>query len=309
MRVSAIITAYNSESFVENAILSVLKQSLPVDEIVVVDDGSSDNTAAVVANFLDKGVKYLYQENKGPGAARNLGIRETSGAFLAFLDADDTWLENKNEIQMNYLALHPQVSMVSGLRWRSDGSGSPYRIMGQVPKSSEQLKRDILIHNLVGNPSMVTVRREVIEDVGAFNADIRWGQDWELWIRIVSQYEVKILPEPVIVYLIHSKNLSKMKRRKALSSYWNISRRAIQTRSSFWMRPLLILRSWSRFVHELALDARDGGDSRWIQAVYSSIALILYPWDDGWGKLNVLLMSIVGNDAYQNFKRIFRALT
>ncbi len=309
MRVSAIITAYNSEGFIADAILSVLKQSLPVDEIVVVDDGSSDGTADVVAKFFDKGVKYFYQENQGPGAARNLGIRETSGAFLAFLDADDTWLENKNEIQMNYLALHPQISMVSGLRWRSDGSEAPYRIMGRVPKSGEELKRDILIHNLVGNPSMVLVRREVLENVGVFDADIRWGQDWELWIRIVSRYEVEILPEPVIVYLIHPKNLSKMKRRKALCSYWNISRQAIQTRGSFWLRPLLILRSWSRFVHELALDARECGDSRWIQAIYSSVAFIIYPWDDGWGKLNMFLMSIIGNDAYRNFKRIFRSLS
>ncbi|NOT04639.1 MAG: glycosyltransferase family 2 protein, partial [Anaerolineales bacterium] len=167
-RVSAIITAYNSELFVEDAILSVLRQSRPVDEIVVIDDGSTDNTATVAAKFLDQGVRYFYQENQGPSAARNRGIQETSGDLLAFLDADDTWLENKNQIQVEYLLSHPKIVMVSGLRWRFDGTEDTRRVSGQTPKNSEILRRDIVIHNLIGNPSMITVRRGAFETVGLF---------------------------------------------------------------------------------------------------------------------------------------------
>jgi len=308
LHVSAIITAYNSEAFIAEAISSVLKQSRPVDEIVVVDDGSTDGTAAVVARFSDKGVRYVYQDNQGPSVARNRGIRETSGNLLAFLDADDTWLENKNQIQVDYLSSHPQVVMVSGLRWewyvREDVRG----VSGRIPKNSAFLRQEIVIYNMVGNPSMVTMRREAIEHVGLFDPTIRWGQDWEMWIRIVSRFEVTILPEPVIVYRIHTKNHSYTKRREVMNSYLNISQRAIQTSQPHWRRPLLMVRSWSHFAHELALDAEENGNSRWHQIVYSGIAFILYPWDRGWDKFNTLVHSFLGARTYQNAKRVFRYL-
>lgn len=96
MRVSAVITAYNSETFVKDAVESVLRQTLPVNEVVVVDDGSSDRTGEIVKQFAERGVRYLYQDNQGPGAARNCGVNETSGELIAFLDADDIWLKHKN---------------------------------------------------------------------------------------------------------------------------------------------------------------------------------------------------------------------
>ena len=306
--VSAIITAYNSELFVEDAILSVLRQSRPVDEIVVIDDGSTDNTAAVAAKFEDKGVRYFYQENQGPSAARNRGIQETSGNLLAFLDADDTWLENKNQIQVEYLLSHPQVVMVSGLRWRFDGREDTQRVSGKIPKNSEVLRRDIVIHNLIGNPSMITVRRGVFETVGLFDSGIRWGQDWDMWIRIVSIYEVAILPFPVIVYRIHPTNHSYTKRRQVMESYLNISRRAIRASRPLWLRPLLLIRAWSRFAHEMALDAKENEKFRLRQIGYSLIALILYPWDKGRDKLNTLVHSILGAETYKSTKRLFRNL-
>jgi len=79
MHISAVITAYNSEAFVAQAISSVLEQTYPVDEIVVVDDGSTDQTRTIIESFARQGVRYIYQENQGPGAARNTGLRATSG--------------------------------------------------------------------------------------------------------------------------------------------------------------------------------------------------------------------------------------
>ena len=117
MQISAVITAYNSEFFVKDAIESVLNQSLPADEIVVVDDGSSDRTSGIVKQFGGRGVRYLYQDNLGPGAARNRGVYETKGELIAFLDADDIWLEHKNQMQRDFLLKHPDVAMVSGFAW------------------------------------------------------------------------------------------------------------------------------------------------------------------------------------------------
>ena len=305
-RVSTIITAYNSELFIAEAISSVLKQSRPVDEIIVVDDGSTDGTAALVAQFSDTGVRYVYQENQGASAARNRGIKEAHGNLLTFLDADDIWLENKNQIQVDYLSNHPQVTMVSGLKMRWNMAKDTHRIFGEPSKKTVDLRRDILIYNLVGNPSMITLRREALDQIGLFDRSIRWGQDWELWIRIVSHFEVTILPDPVIIYRIHSKNLSKMKRREVLDSYRNISQRAIQKSQPVWLRPYLMTRSWSHFSHELALDAEDNQDSRFSQITYSIIALTLAPWDEGWDKINTLLRSILGKNFYNTAKRSFR---
>src|SRR5689334_1491177 len=93
--VSAIITTYNYAQFIRGAIESVLQQTVCPAEIVVVDDGSTDNTAAIVARYAAAGVRYVYQENGGASAARNRGLRETQGELVAFLDGDDRWLPDK----------------------------------------------------------------------------------------------------------------------------------------------------------------------------------------------------------------------
>src|SRR5216684_1094167 len=101
-RVSAIIPAYNGEAFVADAIESVLAQTFPVSEIVVVDDGSTDQTAEVVERYASKGVRCIRQKNQGPTAARNRGIVQTTGELLAFLDCDDIWLPEKTALQVEY---------------------------------------------------------------------------------------------------------------------------------------------------------------------------------------------------------------
>ena len=98
--VSAIITTYNYGRFIEGAIDSVLHQTRPPDEVVVVDDGSTDDTAAIVARYRSRGVRYIYQQNAGAGSARNRGIQATSGELVAFLDADDRWLPDKIALQL-----------------------------------------------------------------------------------------------------------------------------------------------------------------------------------------------------------------
>ena len=117
-RVSVVITTYNYERFVAAAIESVLRQTVRPDEIVVVDDGSTDATAAVVARYAARGVRYIRQANAGPGAARNRGIRETRGDLIAFLDADDRWLPDKLARQLAHLRRYPAAGLVTGGEWQ-----------------------------------------------------------------------------------------------------------------------------------------------------------------------------------------------
>lgn len=307
MRVSAIITAYNSEVFVAEAISSVLEQTCPVDEIVVIDDGSTDHTRDIVESFSQRGVRYIYQKNQGPGAARNCGIRATSGEFLAFLDADDVWLKDKIKIQLDFLSEHPEVALVSGFAWWWNVLKDDRFISGEVPKSIVSLRRDLLVYNKIGNPSRVMLRRSVLMDVGVFSENIRWGQDWDLWIRIITRYNAAILPKPVIVYRWHEKNLSHTRGWERLYSYWNVSREAIQSNRSIRQRPLLMLRSWSLFTHRRAKYLIRQKGPRWQQIVYAVGALFAYPMDMSWEKFNTLVRALVGDDFYQNGKRFIRS--
>ena len=307
MHVSAVITAYNSETFVKDAVESVLRQTLPVDEVVVVDDGSSDRTGEIVKQFAERGVRYLYQNNQGPGAARNRGVNETSGELIAFLDADDIWLEHKNQKQMECLLEHPDVALVSGFAWWWNVAKGIRKVSGEVPKNRSALKREILVHNVVGNPSMVLLRREALLDVGLFDANIQWGQDWELWIRLVDRYDVLLIPEPVIVYRWHFDNISHNRRFERLESFWSVSRNAILKSRPAWLRPFLLIRSWSKISHRRAVYAIEQKNMRWRQVVYAVGAFIAFPWENGNEKFRTLVRSVVGDHFYQGIKKCVRS--
>jgi glycosyltransferase involved in cell wall biosynthesis len=305
LSVSAIITAYNSETFIAEAISSVLDQSCPVDDILVVDDGSTDKTRDIVASFAQRGVRYAYQQNQGPGAARNCGLRETSGELVAFLDADDVWLKDKTEVQLKFFQDHPDVALVAGFAWWWNLKKNKCSTVGDVPPSLEELRRDMMVDNKLGNPSRVMFRRSVLAEVGVFDPTIRWGQDWDLWIRIVMHSKAAIQPTPVIVYRWHEKNLSHIKRWDRLYSYWNISTRAIRTYWAPWRRPLLTLRSWSLFTLKRARYLLQTG-SRGRAIGYAIAALVAYPVDLGADKLRMLLHAIVGDKFYRYSKQLYR---
>lgn len=304
--VSAIITAYNSEMFVEEAISSVLEQTCPVDELIVVDDGSTDGTRAIVEAHAQNGVRYLYQENQGPGAARNYGLRETRGEMVAFLDADDVWLKEKNKIQLDYLSDHPEIALVSGRTWWWNVKKDVRLVAGQVPQSMASLRRDMMVDNKIGNPSRVMLRRAVLEEVGYFDPSIRWGQDWDLWLRIIRRHEAAILPTPVAVYRWHDKNLSHTRRWDRSYSYWEVSRRAIASYQPAWQRPLLTLRSWSLFTLRRAQSLEEKGD-RGRAILYALAAFLSYPMDMGGNKFKTLLYGVIGQKMYRRGRRFYRS--
>ena len=305
--VSVVIPAYNSAHFLPKAIASVRAQQWPGLELIVVDDGSTDDTEAVVRE-LSRGedVRFLRQENAGAASARNKGIATARGEWIAFLDADDVWLKDKTKRQHAYLSAHPEVALVSGFAWWWDVIDDDRFISGEVPKSIAALRQDILVHNKIGNPSRVMLRRSALGEVGVFNESIRWGQDWDLWIRVITRYDAAILPEPVIEYRWHEQNLSHTSRWERLYSYWNVSVRAIANQT-MWRRPILLLHSWSLFTHRRAKYLLEQKSSRWRTIVYAVAALCSYPWDGGWGKFRTLIRALVGNSFYQASKSFIRS--
>ncbi|MGZ6316392.1 MAG: glycosyltransferase family 2 protein [Anaerolineales bacterium] len=306
-RVSAIITAYNSEAFVDDAITSVLRQSRPVDEILVVDDGSTDRTREIVETYKDRGVIYLFQENAGAGAARNLGIQHSQGEFVAFLDADDIWLEDKNRLQVDYLIAHPEVALVSGLSLWWNVAKDSRQQHGKAPTNMKTLRREILVRNVIGNPSMCMARRSAILEVGLFDRNTRLCLDFDLWTRIAARFEMAILSSPVIVYRWHQGNLSVKYRWDRFFRTWEISRRAITRSRPAWQRPWLLARAWSAFTHRKAVYAIEHGFPRWQQIAYEVGASLAYPLDDTSEKLRTMVRALMGDATYQSMKHFIRS--
>ena len=164
---SAIITVYNAESFVHKAIESVLAQTEPPVEILVIDDGSRDNTKAVVQKLP---VRYIYRDNGGPAAARNTGMREARGEWLAFLDHDDTWYPEKSARQLALIA--PGVDAV---------------FCEKSPNSENVSFLQMFQANYGGNPSGTMIRRSALEALGGFDEDrnLFIAEDYNLWLRFV----------------------------------------------------------------------------------------------------------------------------
>jgi glycosyltransferase involved in cell wall biosynthesis len=298
--VSVIITTFNYGDFIVEAIESVLGQTRPADEVFVVDDGSTDQTRALVAPYVERGqVNYIWQENSGPSEARNRGFERSSGDMIAFLDADDTWLPDKLERQLEWLAAHPRASMVSGpmIWWhvpRDERWVVPYKTM-----PAERFQREVTIRNLVGNPSMALIRRTALDQAGLFDTTLRWGQDWEIFVRLARVGEVGFVDEPVIVYRWHRGNLSHERRLEQLSMNQSISRRAISTHEPRWQRPILRTRSWSVFEFDRARIIHIQGGRRIKVLRHATLALVSWPLEDTQEKAKLLGRSLVGEATYR----------
>lgn len=310
-RISAIITAFNSADYLRNSIESVLNQSRPVDEILVVDDGSTDETPSIAAAYAGMGVNYVRQENQGPGAARNLGLRSTNGDIVAFLDADDIWMEKKTEIQYDYLSSHPDIGVVSGQKmWWKSGEGGERWIQqyGNIPEA--QILREILINNVVGNPSMTLIRRALLDKVGYYNSNLRWGQDWELWIRISASTRFGFVDEPVILYRTHETNLTSENPMRRLDCLLGISQNAIRNVTPAWLRPILFMRARGQDYYFRALYAIRKPLSRGRQIGYALASFLIYPWDRTSLRVRTLIRTLVGDNFYQKYKyQVLRQLS
>jgi glycosyltransferase involved in cell wall biosynthesis len=304
-QVSAIITAYNSQAYIADAISSVLSQSRPVNDIVVIDDGSTDETAKVVSGFRTKGVRYVYQPNQGPGAARNCGIQATSGEFVAFLDADDLWLPRKNETQWKYLVDHSDVSLISGLKWWWD-TKTDRRWLAGMPGGTQAIRRNIFIRNTIGNPSMVMLRRRALDEVGLFTPHLRWGEDWELWIRLANRFGVSVLSDPVILYRWRPTGLSHEEEWNQFESQWRISKQSINESKTGLHRLLMLARAWSKVSLERASYALENNFSKQSKTIYAVESLLVFPFEDFFEKCKMLFRSLVGEKNYKAAGRLIK---
>ena len=204
--ISVIIPTYNCGACIKEALDSVLTQTFTDHEVIVVDDGSTDNTRGVIGSFGEK-VRYIYQENKGVSAARNTGIRNAAGRFIAFLDADDVWLERKLELQMKAIADSDSIGIVTCGLFCVRGKDDIEKEV--IPKNYAD--KDSLIEELCCDPgiffgagSAVLVRRECFQRLGFFDETLDAAEDWEMCLRIARHYQVRSVQLPLLEYRARS---------------------------------------------------------------------------------------------------------
>ncbi len=212
-KVSVIIVTYNYGHFLAEAIQSVLDQTFQDWELIVVDDGSTDNTREVVAAFADPRIRYMHQPNRGNPAARNTALKVAVGEYVAFLDADDVWFPEKLEKQVAHLdSLPPTVGLVYGdvyLFNHDDGA-----IIGRFLQSRKP-PRGRVFRQLLGkdgwfiSDTASLIRREVFQRVGLYDETLLSYEDWDMWVRIAAAYEVDAVDEPVARCRRHPNNLVK----------------------------------------------------------------------------------------------------
>ena len=209
-RVSVVIPTHNRSGFLRRAVRSVLGQTFQDFEIVIVDDASSDDTREVVASLGDPRIRYFrHEHNRRIAGARNTGVSNSTGEYIAFLDDDDEWRRDKLEKQVDMLDTSaPTVGAVYAAFARVDVAS------GEVVNISQVVKRGHILHDLcsrnwVGTASTVCVRRRCFEEVGLFDESVAFGEEYDMWIRIAHRFDFRYIDEVLVGYGLHARRLSR----------------------------------------------------------------------------------------------------
>ena len=199
-RVGVVVPTYNHVDTLAEAIESILAQSRSPDEILVVDDGSTDGTKRLVRGF-GRRVRYLYQDNRGLSAARNTGIQASTADWVCFLDADDLWEPNKLKLQVEFIRT---IDAAIGCVYTRYVIQAPsFRTLSPIPPNKGALTLpNLLRRNWIGVLT-VAARRDLLLDLGGFDEDLYATQDWDLWLRMAAiDVQFAYLPQPLAIYKI-----------------------------------------------------------------------------------------------------------
>ena len=221
-KISIIIPTYNYAQYICEAIESVLNQTYKDFKIIVIDDGSTDNTKEVIKPYLNK-MKYIYQQNSGPSAARNRGIQEAKGEYIAFLDADDIWLPQKLELQIKFMEKEKEVGLIfsdmilfneKGIIKNSFLKEKLFfnKLSIKPLSSTEKVIYDNVFNALLQEnfipTNTVIVKKECFNKVGFFDKTLFSVEDRDMWLRIGLFYDIGFINFPLVLTRFHETNIS-----------------------------------------------------------------------------------------------------
>jgi glycosyltransferase involved in cell wall biosynthesis len=204
-KVSVIIPTYNRAKFLRSAIESILKQSYTDFEIIVSDDKSTDHTEAEVRSFKDERIKYIKNKgNKGVSATRNSAIMASKGEYIAFLDDDDEWLSDKLQMQVELLdKSQPTICGVYSNRLFIDGMSG--KVISDNPGTDKQ-QGNLLYQLMIKSPihtSTVIIRKRCLDEIGLFDENISYMEDYDLWIRLSMHWDFEYISTPLTKAYVH----------------------------------------------------------------------------------------------------------
>lgn len=282
--IDVIIPVFNGELYLEATVRSVLSQTYRVNKLILCDDGSEDGTAKICQRFQSEheNVLYLRLPRGGVSAARNAGIAASSADLVAFLDADDIWLETKLEAQVQVLARSgPGVGFVHSSYFLIDAQGNQMSSEGVVPpRLSGNIFLPLVLENytLSGSASSVLARRDILDEAGHFDERLFYGEDWDLWMRLAKISDVNFTPDAVVGIRVHNKSVQRQADPVKFIDFFNqlliifskwesvwkdnpqfklgLKRRAVETILPFWRTPKELHRFYKKISQSDMLIAR-----------------------------------------------------
>jgi glycosyltransferase involved in cell wall biosynthesis len=212
--VSVILPTYNRAHIIIKSVQSVLTQTYHNFEVIVIDDGSTDNTKEIIMNIACKDSRLKYfrnDENKGPSVTRNVGINLARGELIAFADDDDEWFSDKLEKQVNLLQTLPEdFAVVYSGFYKVIGTEKIYIPPKNIYPKEGSILNSLLKGNFVGTPSIL-VRKSALLDIGLFDEKLLMFEDWELVIRLSKKYQFKLIDEPLFISYDSPNSVNKQK--------------------------------------------------------------------------------------------------
>jgi glycosyltransferase involved in cell wall biosynthesis len=216
--VSIVTASYNMGNYLPQTVESVLAQTYQDFEMIVVDDGSQDNTPEVMEKYLDNPkIRYIrLARNRGQTVAKNRGLAEAKGRFIGFVDSDNLWKPFKLEHQLPLFRKSDRTGVVYSDAEYIDGDG---KVLPYIKRNYHEgtIVGKLLLSNFI-NFNSALVRRECIHEVGGFDENLAMGIDWDLWLRISTRYEFAFLPEQTYSYRIWANQMSHQKKKRFLNA-------------------------------------------------------------------------------------------
>ncbi|MBE9188819.1 glycosyltransferase family 2 protein [Gloeocapsopsis crepidinum LEGE 06123] len=261
-KVTIIIPAYNAMPYLQSTLESVFKQTFQDFEIIVVNDGSLDETEKYVSSLADPRLKLINQVNQGVAPARNTGITHAQGKYLAFLDADDLWETTKLETQVCCLEAYSEVGLVYTWTALADRDGKP---TGRLVTSNAEgdVWQQLIKFNFIGCGSTPLIRKSCFKTVGLFDSELTPAEDWDMWLKIAANYSFAVIKEPLVRYRANSSSLS-----KSYLSMWKSSCKVIEKAFQSVPKDLLYIKkqAYNSLYFYLSWLATKNGDCQ--QALY-----------------------------------------
>lgn len=306
-RVTAVIPTYNRSSALRPTLDSVVRQTWTDWELLVVDDGSKDDTTDVVLSYDDERIRLIRQKNQGQAVARNTGLAEAQGDLIAFLDHDDRWLPEKLATQVGYLDAHSEAGVVYGRIRHIDERGYDYGTVNGCTASG-WVYRDLLCeHNFLYTMSLPLMRTDLVRQVGAFDASTDISDDLDLFLRLAQITEFGYVPELLLEYNVGNPQQQTRDVQRVFRSEWNCIQKYLRTgpRLSAADRRL-VSRSWGTIFapsfREHGWRALRAGDHRtawrhYVQAISLTPGLLRDPQlvRDLCGLFRISLLAAVGS--------------